>query len=123
MAAPFRILSVDNEPAVPFSLKYVFAEPRYELLSAQNAEEALAHLEANPSSYDVIIVDQKMPDLSGIELVAEIRKRGISGKIIVLSGHLSSEVRESYEQMDVHAIFPKPFDIRALRSAVEHGVG
>jgi DNA-binding response OmpR family regulator len=54
-----------------------------------------------------------------VELVRAIRKRGITGKIMVLSAHLSSEIREVYERMDVHVMFPKPFDIAELRSAVD----
>jgi DNA-binding response OmpR family regulator len=57
--------------------------------------------------------------LTGVELARAIRKRGITGKIMVLSAHLSSEAREAYEQMNVHVIFEKPFDIAELRLAVD----
>ena len=60
-----------------------------------------------------------MPNLTGVELVDEIRKRGIPGEIIVISAHVSSENRAAYERMEVRAILPKPFDLMALRSAVE----
>jgi CheY-like chemotaxis protein len=42
MAAPFRILAVDDEPTVAFSLRHVFAGPRYELLSVEDGLDALA---------------------------------------------------------------------------------
>ena len=118
MEAPFRILTVDNEPSITLSLKYVFAGPRYEVLRVDSGMAALALLEADSALYDLIIVDQKMPNLTGVELVDAIRKRGIPGKIIVLSAQLSSEIREAYERMEVHAIFTKPFDVGELRSAV-----
>ncbi len=120
METPVRILAVDNEPSVTLSLKYVFAGPRYEVLSVDSGSAALAKLAANPEPYDLIIVDQKMPNLTGVELVDQIRKRGIPGKIIVLSAQLSSEIREAYERMDVHAILAKPFDLGELRSIVDH---
>ena len=119
MDAPLRILAVDNEPSVTLSLRYVFAGPRYELTCVDSGDAALAKLDANSDLYDVIIVDQKMPHLTGAELVSAIRQRGISGKIIVLSAHLSSEIREAYERMDVHVMFSKPFNIAELRSAVD----
>jgi len=50
--------------------------------------------------YDVIIVDQKMPHMTGVELVGELRKRRIASKIMVLSAYLSSDVRADYERMD-----------------------
>lgn len=117
--ARFRILTVDNEPSITTSLKYIFAGPRFEVSSVESGEAALARLEAADEPYDLVIVDQKMPNLTGLELVDEIRRRGIPGKIIVLSAHLSEEIRQAYERMDVHAILPKPFDLGALRSAVD----
>lgn len=114
-----RILAVDNEPSVTLSLRFVFAEPRYELTCVDNGNAALAQIDANSNSYDVIIVDQKMPNLTGAELVEAIRERGINGRIIVLSAHLTSEVRAAYERMDVHEIFSKPFNVVELRSAVD----
>ncbi len=119
MALPFRILSVDNQASVTFSMKFVFAAPRFEVRTAENGIVALDQLEADTTPYDLIIVDQKMPTITGVELVAEIRRRGLPGKIIVVSAHLSSEVRAAFEEMQVHAIFTKPFDLGALRAAVE----
>jgi CheY-like chemotaxis protein len=120
MDAPaVRIMAVDNEPSVTLSMRYLFDGPRYEITTVDDGDAALARLDAEPDPFDVIIVDQKMPHLTGIELVGEIRKRGITGKIIVVSAHLSSEVREAYERMDVHIMFSKPFDIDMLRSAVD----
>jgi CheY-like chemotaxis protein len=120
MDAPFRILTVDNEASVTLSLKFVFAGPRYEIHSVEDGQAALAALEASPDPYDLIIVDQKMPNLTGLELVGALRERSIPGKIIVLSADISAEARAAYERMDVHAIFPKPFDVGQLRSAVDN---
>jgi DNA-binding response OmpR family regulator len=114
-----RILAVDNEPSVTFSLKYVFTAPRYELTCVDSGQAALTKLDGNPDPYDVIIVDQKMPNLSGAELVGAIRERGITSKIIAVSAHLSSDVREAYARLDVHEMFTKPFNVADLRSAVD----
>ena len=117
MKAPLKILAVDNEPSITLSLSYIFEGPRYELTGVESAQAALAGPDVH--RYDVIIVDHKMPQLTGVELVGEIRKRGVSGKIMVLSAQLSPEVRDAYERMDVHVMLAKPFDISDLRSAVE----
>jgi CheY-like chemotaxis protein len=119
MDGALRILAVDNEPSVTLSLRYIFAGPRYEVTGVENGDAALARLDRDSTHYDVIIVDQKMPHLTGVELVSAIRQRGITSKIMVLSAHLSPDVREAYERMDVHVIFPKPFDIPQLRSAID----
>ena len=118
-ASALRILAVDNEPSVTFSLRHIFNAPRYDLSAVENGDAALARLDSGSECYDIIIVDQKMPHMTGAELVSEMRKRGVTSKIMVLSAHISSEIRATYERMDVHVMFPKPFDVRQLRSAVD----
>jgi DNA-binding response OmpR family regulator len=118
-ASTLRILAVDNEPSVTFSLRYIFNPPRYELNAVENGDAALARLDSGSEQYDIIIVDQKMPHMSGVELVEQMRKRGVTSKIMVVSAHLSEDVRAAYERMDVHVMFPKPFDVGQLRSAVD----
>ena len=119
MEPTLRILAVDNEPSVTLSMRYVFDGPRYEIITVEDGDAALARLDADSDVFDVIIVDQKMPHLTGVELVSEIRKRRITAKIIVVSAHLSSDVREAYEGLNVHVMFGKPFDVDMLRSAVD----
>jgi len=116
MEKTIKILAVDNEPSVTTSLCYVFGGPRYEMTTVASGLDALARLDT-ADTFDVIIIDQKMPNLTGVELVTAIRARGVTGKIIVLSAHLSPEVRAAYEEMDVHSMFTKPFDISELRAA------
>ena len=119
MEAPRKILAVDNEPSITLSLRFVFAGSRYELTCVGSGGAALARLDANSNLYDVIIVDQKMPGLTGLELVKAIKARGISGKIIVISAYLTREIRESFEQLGVDAMFSKPFIVEELRAAVD----
>ena len=118
MERVYRILAVDNEPSVTTAFRFVFDGPQYDITCVGSGDDALAHL-GYSSPYDVIIVDQRMPNLTGVELVQEIRKRGIEGKIIVVSANLSPEVVEAYQKMKVSLMVSKPFDIRQLRSAVE----
>ena len=119
MDAPLRILAVDNEPSVTLSLRFVFAGPRYEVTCVESGVAALAKLDANSDPFDVMIVDQKMPHLTGAELVSAIRERGIKGKIVVVSAHLNSAICEAYERLGVHVLFSKPFNVDELRTAVD----
>jgi two-component system, NtrC family, response regulator PilR len=119
MERVYKILAVDNEPSVTTALRFVFGGPRYEITCVGSGADALAHLDANSERFDVIIVDQKMPKLTGTELVHEIRNRNVGGKIIVVSANLSADVCEAYQRMDVSLMLSKPFDVEQLRSAVE----
>jgi CheY-like chemotaxis protein len=118
MKTPLKILAVDDNPSIRESMPFIFSGPQYQVRTAPDGDRALEELEANAANYDVIIVDQKMPQMTGVELVQGIKNRGIASQILVLSAHLSAELREAFEQMDVRALLNKPFDIQELRSAV-----
>ena len=119
MDAALKILAVDDNPSIRHSMHFIFAGPRYEVTDAPDGDDALARLEANSGAYDVIIVDQKMPNLTGVEVVTALRERGVQSRIIVLSAHITDEVRQTYEELGVQAIFEKPPDINQLRAAVD----
>ncbi len=104
MGAALKILAVDDEPSVAACLHFIFERPRYELTSARDANDALVLLSTHPASYDVIITDNDMPHISGVELVRELRVRSFRGKIMVLSAHLTAEIREAYVRMKVDVI-------------------
>lgn len=118
MGKALRILAVDNQPSVTLSMRYLFDGPNYAVTAVNDGKAALTQLTTDAVPFDVIIVDQKMPNLSGLDLVTEIKKRGVGAKIIVVSAHLSSEIRKAYEGLGVSLMFSKPFDIDGLRAAV-----
>ena len=119
MDAALKILTVDDEPSIAQSMRFIFERPLYELASAQDGEAALARLTTNPNLFDVIITDNNMPGVSGIQFVRKLRERGFAGKIMVLSAHLSAEVRAAYEAMEVDAMMDKPFSITMLRQTLD----
>jgi DNA-binding response OmpR family regulator len=118
MGTPLKILTVDDEPSITHSMRYIFGGARYEVTAVDTGVDALEKIDADPERYDVIIIDQKMPRLTGVELVFEIRKRPYAGKILVLSAHLSPEIRTAYEELDVDLMMEKPFNINDLREVL-----
>ena len=119
MEHALKILAVDDEPSITESMRFIFGQPKYEVTGVNDSDDALTKLTEESEGYDIVITDQKMPFRSGVELVRELRKRKFSGKIMVLSAHLSPALREEYEQMDVHVMVDKPFNIQDLRRAVK----
>ncbi len=119
METGLKILAVDDEPSITESMRFIFDRPNYDVTGVNDSDDALAKLTEEPANYDIVITDQKMPFRSGLELVRELRKRNFTGKIMVLSAHLSADVREEYEEMNVHVMLDKPFHIRDLRRALD----
>ena len=94
MGSPLKILAVDDEPSIAQSMRFIFERPLYELASVQDGEAALARLTVDLNSFDVIITDNNMPGVSGVQLVRQLRERKFAGKIKI--GRASCRERVSY---------------------------
>jgi CheY-like chemotaxis protein len=120
MAKPLHILSVDDSFPVAHAVSFALSNPARKLTLAYDGAEALAKIaQHSEPPFDVVIIDHKMPRLSGIELVQHLRAGNFRGKIIVLSAHLTDENRRSYEELKVDAMVDKPFDVYEIRQVVD----
>lgn len=76
-----RVLVVDDEPDFE-EIYTLWLSDRYDVLSASCGEEALELLDA---SIDVILLDRRMPGLSGDEVVTEVRTRSIDCRVVMVT--------------------------------------
>ena len=114
-----NILAVDDEFGVAHALAFALSEPARQLTLAFSGDEALAKLTDHSQPFDVVIVDHKMPKVSGIELVRRLRAVNFGGKILVLSAHLTDENRRAYAELKVDTMLTKPFDVQELRDVID----
>ena len=78
-----RILLVEDEKGVANFIKKGLEEEHYTIDHGVDAEEGLSLVDAN--EYDMIILDIMLPNMSGIELCREIRKKGIQSPVMMLT--------------------------------------
>ena len=116
MKRKLRILGVDDEPIIGESIAHVLESPTRKIVVANDGKESLA-LTAK-EKFDVVITDHRMPRSGGLELVRQLRKRKYTGKIVVLSGHLSPENIGTYEELAVDEVVGKPIDSAELRDLI-----
>jgi CheY-like chemotaxis protein len=75
------VLVVDDEPGL-VDLYVAFLEPEYDVRTATNGDEAL---QACDETVDVVLLDQRMPDMSGDEVLAELRQRNFDVRVAMLT--------------------------------------
>jgi CheY-like chemotaxis protein len=119
MAVPLNILAVDDEPSVAHSLSFVLGGPSRRLTTAADGDEALQKVASGRPPFDVIITDNNMPRVSGLELVRRLRADHFGGRIVVLSAHLTEENRRAYTELKVDQMLAKPFNVSELREVVD----
>jgi len=83
-----RILVVDDEEIVHVTLKRLLEREGYAIDSAYSGIEALGKIDTD---YDLLILDIRMPDLDGIEVLREIRRRELAIEVIILTGYANME--------------------------------
>ncbi|HKK01011.1 MAG TPA: response regulator [Desulfuromonadales bacterium] len=115
------LLFVDDEPDVLSALRRALLDEPYEILTVQNAEEALAILKQQPIK--VIVSDERMPGMSGADFLTTARETYPQTVRILLTGHASLEsTRKAVNSGGIYRFFTKPWDeaelILGLREAV-----
>jgi DNA-binding response OmpR family regulator len=113
-----QILVVEDEKAVAHMIAMVLGGPASKVVSAKNGWEALIRIGATARPFDVVITDHRMPRMTGLQLVRQLRAQNFGGKILVLSGHLSDEYIHAYEELSVDMMMTKPFDFDELQQAM-----
>ena len=113
-----QILVVEDEKAVAHMIAMVLGGPACKVVTAKSGWEALIKIGATVRPFDVVITDHRMPRMTGLQLVRQLRAQNFGGKILVLSAHLSDEDIRAYEELSVDMMMSKPFDFDELQQAM-----
>ena len=120
-----KVLFVDDEPKILDAIMAVLSDEPYELLGVTEPRKALELIEAE--AIDVVVADERMPDLSGSELLSIVRQRKPEVARIILTGHaeLSTTIR-AINEAEICRFLQKPIDegelIQTLRETLQsHG--
>jgi DNA-binding response OmpR family regulator len=116
VAAPGRILVVDDDPGVGAVLSEFFTGKGFEVVTAQGGLEALSRLERDRP--DAILLDVRMPDLDGIEVLRRVREANPWVGVLMMSAN--DDVVAARETLALGAFdyVLKPFDFPYLERAV-----
>ena len=119
-----KILIVDDDKNYRSSLKRLLADLDYEIIIAENGEEAISRYMESSVSIDVVITDIFMPEKDGLELIMELKKNFQDAKIIAISGgsnkfNISLNLLEQAKRLGADYVIEKPFRNEQLISAVE----
>lgn len=116
-----RVLFVDDEPHILKAVRRLTMECDYEVLTAENAEEAIEFLQRQTVA--VLVSDQRMPGMSGAELLDYARKNNPQTVRIMLTGN--SEVSTALEAINRGAVFrfvTKPWDHDGFLQLIDLGL-
>lgn len=116
-----RILVVDDEEAILETMAFTF-ENDYEVHTSTDARRALELLDEK-APFAVVLTDQKMPNMSGVEFLAEVWKRHPSTVRMILTGFADMDaIIEAINDGHVYAYIAKPWEPDHLKQVMKQAV-
>ncbi|MDH5573619.1 MAG: response regulator [Gammaproteobacteria bacterium] len=113
------LLLVDDEENILRSLRRVLRREGYQILLANSGAEGLRQLDAHPD-VGVILSDQRMPEMTGVEFLSQVRETFPNIVRMVLSGYTDlNTVTEAINQGSIYKFLTKPWDDELLQANVE----
>jgi len=106
------ILCVDDEPDLLEILTFELTRAGFSVLTAPSAERALALL--SQRNVDLILSDLRMPLMSGVELLQEVRSRNLDLPLALMTAFPQDVADDTVAALRIGAIFPKPYRSAAL---------
>lgn len=116
------VLVVEDEPSVAQALCRVLtlaSQEGYHVESCDSGESALACLAGN--RFDLVITDLRMPGMSGLELLEQVRRISPTTRCILITAYGTPHVQDRVDHL-ADAYLPKPFGMRSFVATVEQAL-
>ena len=107
-----KVLIVDDERAIRYSLKEILEMENYQVETAENGEEGLQ--KAEKEKYDAIFCDIKMPVMDGTEVLSKLVEEGIETPVIMVSGHADISTAVDCIKRGAFDFIEKPLDLNRI---------
>jgi DNA-binding NtrC family response regulator len=112
-----KILICDDEEGIRESLNLIL-EKDYELIFAANAQECLNKLKAD-KRIGLLLLDIKMPKLSGLDILKDVKSLNPSLKVIIVTGYKSVETATEASHLGADDYIVKPFESEEVLEKVK----
>ncbi len=116
-----RLFVVDDEVDLLALIQECLSNLGYTIVVFNSPESALSVLRNMDERCDLLITDLSMPEMTGLQLIEEVRKLRPSLPAIMVTGNATPQTRLSTERLGVQ-LLPKPWRISSLNGAVQNGL-
>ena len=117
-----HILVAEDEEHILGTLDFILKKEGFIVSTAANGREALGIILAekeNANPVEILITDIAMPEMNGIELMAELKSAGLDLPVIVISGYQDRKTEDESLQLGCEDYILKPFNPAELLTSVK----
>ena len=119
-----KILIVDDDQTIRLVLTEALKKKGFELEEAGSAEEALDKIRVapRPNPFDLVIMDVRLPKMSGLEAVSRIRELDREAIVIVVTAYGGKEIALEAIRKGAYDYFTKPFKLEEMEIVIERAL-
>lgn len=116
--SPPRVLVVDDEALIRWSLSEMLAERGYAVTEAGDGRMALAAIQNAADPFDVVLLDYRLPDSADLRLLERVRALTPTARVIMITAHNSPELSKGATALGAFRVVSKPFEVESLATLV-----
>jgi DNA-binding NtrC family response regulator len=115
---PRRVLVVDDEPLIRWSVIETLAERGLYVEQASDAASALREITTAPLPFDAVVLDLRLPDMRDLSLLATIRQLLPEATVVLMTAYGTDDVIERAIALGAVSVLTKPFELGSLIDAL-----
>jgi len=122
---PKTILLVDDEKDMDWVMRQILTDAGYRVVAAKTGAEGLARFREAAQSIRLVLLDLRLPDMSGLDLLEKIKAISSRTKVLMITAFGTAELRKLAKKKGAVEVLDKPFRVekvlKAARLAFEEG--
>ena len=112
--SPLRVLVVEDEPLIRWSITETLARMGHTVIEAEDAESAIRTLRDMTEPTDAVLLDYRLPDSNDLELLATIRRLAPHAAVLMMTAFGGPDVIRGALELGAYGVVDKPFDMHDL---------
>ncbi|WP_010663318.1 sigma-54-dependent transcriptional regulator [Marinilabilia salmonicolor] len=115
-----KILVIDDQKSIRNTLKDILEYEKHEVLLAENGADGLEHF--SESKFDVVLLDIKMPEMDGMEVLDKMMQTSPDVPVIMISGHGNIDTAVEAIKKGAYDFIEKPLDLNRLLVTIKNAI-
>ena len=118
-----RVLVVDDEPLIRWSLAETLAEGGYGVVEAGDGQGAIDAMLNAGDGIDVVMLDYRLPDSNGLEVLARIRVLSPRTRVVLMTAYGTPEVVAEAFRLGAVSVVDKPIEMQDIAGLIARACG
>lgn len=119
---PLRVLLVEDEFLIRWSLAEVLGQAGHLVVQASDAADALHALSGDPPP-DIVLLDLRLPDVADFSLLEAIRRDAPGATIVLMTAYGTPEIAADARRLGARLVLNKPFNMQSVERILLDAVG